>query len=88
VKSAILRLLCAVLENKYINSLSSLKNDDERLPFGPESGLYFVQSSVDPYSSETRKLLKKKWPQEYESRLVTNAIRNGIPLEQHSAIDW
>ena len=82
---AILRLVCAVLENKYLSSDSSMQSRDVELPFGPQSGLYFLQSVIDPYSPEARAFLQKKWRKEYASTLLSNAIKKGIPFEHVSA---
>lgn len=78
---AILRLVCAALENKYLSSDPSMQSQDVELPFGPQSGLYFLQGAIDPYSPEARALLQKKWQKEYASTLLSNAIKKGIPLE-------
>ena len=81
-KNAILRLVYAVLENKYLGSDPSMQIQDAELPFGPHSGLYFLQGNFDPYSPDVRELLQKKWQKEYASTLLSNAIEKGIPLEQ------
>jgi len=86
-RNAILRLICGVLENEYLQSTvdASTKIEELELPFGPWSGVYFLQSAFDPYTRETRSWLRKRWPQEYENAVLSNAIRNGLPLEHDVA---
>jgi len=62
-----------------------MQNLDVELPFGPQSGLYFLQSVIDPYSPEARAFLQKKWRKEHASTLLSNAIKKGIPFEHVSA---
>ena len=85
-RQAILRLVRAVLENKYLSIEPSEQTEGERLPFGPESGLYFLQSGLDPYSPGARTLLEKRWQKEYSTMLLSNAINKGVPLEHVTPI--
>jgi hypothetical protein len=81
VKGVITRFTSAVLENKYLKNHALMHRDNEKLPFGPENGIYYLNNDVDPYSLEARRLLQQQWPREYENKSLFNAVRNRIPFE-------
>jgi oxaloacetate decarboxylase alpha subunit len=81
VKEVITRFTSAVLENKYLKNHALMHRDNEKLPFGPENGIYYWNNDVDPYSLEARRLLQQQWPREYENKSLFNAVRNRTPFE-------
>ena len=87
VKNAITRLTRAVLENKFLNNHSAVRAVGEKLPFGPENGIYFLQCATDPYSPEARTVLQEHWPGEYQAKHLYNAVRRGLPFDGEMITD-
>jgi oxaloacetate decarboxylase (Na+ extruding) subunit alpha len=81
VKGVISRFTHAVLEDSFLKNHAQMSGDNENLPFGPENGMYYFNNEIDPYSSESRRLLQEHWPREYENRSLSNAVRNATPFE-------